>query len=67
MTTDFERSCKEKVKIPFEWECIYEPEMRTTERAKVIGGWIVKHCEGGEFGDPVSLVFIPDPFHTWEV
>lgn len=45
-------------KIKFQWERIDQQ----TERAKVIGGWIVWSFGSGDNG---SMVFVPDPKHEW--
>lgn len=48
-------------KIKFEWE-----EIDTnTQRAKVIGGWIITYSF--MFADGVAMQFIPDPLHTWQI
>lgn len=52
--------------IQFKWEQLCE----NTFRAPVIGGWIISH--GGystDTGDEIStsLVFVPDPNHSWEI
>lgn len=58
--------------IPFEWETIYEFDHGddtggVTNRAKVFGGWLVKHIS--ELGGSITtaMVFYPDPTHAWEV
>lgn len=52
--------------IPFEWERINDRGLGYTERAKVFGGWIVRNFEYGDSAT-VSLVFIPDGGHQWEI
>ncbi len=62
---------KAKVNIPFEWEDICP----STSRAKVIGGWLIRTFimfDNHDFYSPeksssVTMVFVPDPFHQWEV
>ncbi len=54
------------MKIPFKWEAIEE----TTARAKVIGGWILRSRDVDECNSAytvLSMVFVPDPKHEWEV
>ena len=46
-------------KFHFEWEELDEE----TERAKVIGGWIVFH----NFSDGESMVFVADIDHEWQI
>lgn len=65
---------KEIEKIPFEWEEL----SRTTCRAKVFGGWVVRSYIVEKTRDPGfwatvhhtrpgnALCFIPDPNHEWE-
>ena len=55
-----------------EWEQIYEDSDHVrddiTYRAKVIGGWMVRHRNRvGEDGENCSMVFIPDANHNWEL
>ena len=52
-----------------EWDEIYEDNQRDdiTLRAKVIGGWLVRHrSRVGYDEERHSMVFIPDANHTWE-
>ena len=58
--------------IPFEWEnlnskTIAKDHFYFTDRAKVIGGWIVNNrtCAGQRGHE--SMVFIPDQNHEWMV
>jgi hypothetical protein len=66
------------VRIPFKYEKVDD----NTERAKVIGGWIVKTTEdvfhvAPDWGDAsyfksgwdwrISTCFVPDPNHEWEL
>jgi len=60
------------MKIPFEWENIYEKTINSTHfaftgRAKVLGGWIINNrtCAGSRGHE--SMVFIPDEKHEWEL
>jgi hypothetical protein len=66
------------VKIPFKFETIddYGSALRGgwTERAKVIGGWVLTNTyvrfgngEGRSDAIGMSSVFISDPEHKWEV
>lgn len=51
-------------KIPFEWKKIGN----FSYRAKVIGGWLINNINSrGEEGISESCVFIPDPYHEWEI
>ena len=49
------------------WEKIAEG----TERLKVYEGWLVRTSMYATFGTSggldVGLVFVPDPFHNWEL
>jgi hypothetical protein len=48
-------------KIPFDWQKIKSSyELTHNFRAKVIGGWIFST-------DLINLVFIPDPYHEWDI
>ncbi|MCL9682736.1 hypothetical protein [Legionella maioricensis] len=54
--------------MKFEWELIEKNERNQkgggtpyTYRAKIIGGWLVKHTTD----QGVSLVFVPDPEYKW--
>lgn len=65
----------------FEWEQIYnngcepgEDWFEATYRAKVPGGWLIRHeiccneTEDASWKDRrVSMVFVEDPPHRWEV
>lgn len=66
-------------KIPFTWERInnfYQKKVggSNTHRAKVYGGWLVSlesytdvlH-QGNERSLTVSLCFVADPEHKWEI
>lgn len=46
--------------IEFKWECLDE----FTDRAKVIGGWIVRSQWGFH---SQAMVFINDPHHSWKI
>lgn len=52
----------------FEWEEIEfdANESFSDERAKVHGGWILKHTDYGDI-DSSTMVFIPDPYHKWSL
>ena len=48
------------MKVPFAWEALDAQ----TLRAKTVGGWIIRyHSRAGT----VSMTFVPDPKHSWEV
>lgn len=69
--------------MKFEWEEIYTSEdayenlYMETFRAKVLGGWIVRHQSildadrannfDGWSHAQNSMMFVPDPDHEWEV
>lgn len=62
------------MEIEFEWEPLdkWGDEGEITCRAKVFGGWIVKAetYNDGKRGfktTNLSLVFVPDPKHEWEL
>jgi hypothetical protein len=60
------------MKIPFKWEKISEVKSvgrRVTSRAKVIGGWLVRHSfyTSDGMAHNNSMVFISDAEHEWEV
>lgn len=61
----------------FEWECINNDEdfagvFSHTYRAKVIGGWLVRHMDVGYDDENAhtvssSMVFIKDITHEWKL
>lgn len=62
--------------MKFEWKEIKTLDNDFTQRAKVIGGWIIRAStilagSGFDAGDvpaiSESMVFIPDPEHKWEI
>lgn len=56
--------------MKFEWETIYASKgnHHVTTRAKVFGGWLVKHRSIPPNSDLIaSMVFVPDPNHEWEI
>ena len=57
--------------MKFNWEVLqsYDGEevYVWTQRAKVIGGWIVKHLWGNTEGVTSSMVFVPDIHHDWKI
>lgn len=74
--------------MKFKWELVEDsaqsnsslPYFQETERAKVIGGWIVKTLVSYDSYDSLndhnspdwdrrllSTIFIPDPNHKWEL
>jgi len=60
---DKEEVKAEKALITFEWEQL-TPE---TQRAKVIGGWLVSRYTQDVDGVSEAIVFVPDPNHEWRV
>ena len=50
--------------MKFEWEVIDYRCGDSTERAKVIDGWLIRTFEEGV---GMALVFIKDPDHDWEI
>lgn len=59
-----EKNIKQSKLIPFEWENIDDNQYGETERAKVFGGWIIYRSVNQLI---ISMVFIPDPKHEWEI
>lgn len=71
------------MKLKFEWEAVEDScnsnrnlaYYEETERAKVIGGWLVKTIVsyGTEYEKEdwdrrcISTVFVADPNHEWEI
>jgi hypothetical protein len=61
---------EEDTAIEFKWEGL---DGGPTDRAKVIGGWIVRSLErdynvhDGAMNLSTAMVFVPDPGHEWEV
>lgn len=60
--------------MKFEWETIAPPVKnngciveKVTNRAKVIGGWIVQDAIICGRQVDTAIVFIPDPNHEWVV
>lgn len=54
--------------MTFEWELIFDGAYDHTYRAKVIGGWLVRHRD--HWGDnevSTPMTFIPDAQHEWEI
>lgn len=53
--------------MKFKWEQIYRSENSYTERAKVIGGWIVSNFSKNSERSSIceSMVFIPNTKHKW--
>ncbi len=51
--------------MKFEWEQIGE----LTQRAKVIGGWLVRTHDFDKLLKLLSFstVFVADPFHQWKI
>ena len=62
----------DEVEIEFEWESIWHKDIDKThftytDRAKVLGGWLVNHrtCAGSRAHE--SSIFVPDPEHKWRI
>lgn len=60
--------------MKFDWETIHDPDSDnydTTYRAKVQGGWIVRHFELDLNNKPripaLAMVFVPDQEHEWVI
>lgn len=54
------------MKIPFDWENVDHTSNGYTERAKVIGGWLVRSYEYDN-GIAYAMCFVPDVDHEWEI
>lgn len=56
-------------KIKFDWEFIGDGlhGKFSNYRAKVFGGWIVKEITWNEHDDSISMVFLNDKNHEWEI
>lgn len=56
------------MKINFKWEDVYSPHTGDyTERAKVIGGWILRTIRMFDGNEAISCMFVADPKHEWEI
>lgn len=56
------------MKIEFKWEDMDSPHVGDyTQRAKVIGGWVLRTIRSTNDNEAVALIFIADPLHTWIV
>lgn len=60
--------------MKFEWEEIYSfydadeyTSDEITFRAKVPGGWLVRHARWFEPTILENMIFIADPEHKWEI
>lgn len=59
--------------MKFEWEHIHSSNAWDyTERAKVIGGWVLRNCIKDKQcyeadNNAICMVFIPDPEHKWDI
>ena len=61
--------------MKFDWKQIYRCDNHFEgdfiERAKVIGGWLVKHTrywfKNNMYNEVQSMNFIADEFHRWEI
>lgn len=62
---------KPKTKIPFAWEVLHmvgdDETSIGTFRAKVFGGWLIKCGDQIDGILSISLVFLDDPNHEWEI
>lgn len=47
----------------FAWQIIYSSKGPMTVRARVPGGWLVKHSSG----DGMAMAFVPDTRGSWNV
>lgn len=57
---DQKRNARKYMKLT--WEVIGKQFGEQTERAKVPGGWLIKHLTGSGVG----LTYMPDPDHEWD-
>ena len=64
------------MKLKFEWERITVGGFGWTERAKVIGGWLVRTVAIGDINTQeqrldssptIQMIFIVDANHEWEI
>jgi len=58
------------MQIKFKWEKIIGGAESLTDRARVLGGWLVRTSDFDNDTGCVtacSMVFIPDPDHYWSV
>lgn len=63
--------------MKFEWERLEDDPSGETEIAKVFGGWVLYRSEINKTMESdhemskdhrvISMVFIPDPEHKWEI
>lgn len=54
--------------MKFEWAEIEKSPYVKTERAKVIGGWLVyRRDDRGSNDESTTMVFISDLDHDWEI
>lgn len=53
----------------FKWETVYckSDTLEMTCRAKVLGGWIVRHVTRTQNGRESCMVFIKDITHEWTI
>lgn len=50
------------------WEIIHEEDVsQTTERLKVLGGWLVLTIVPRYKNEAVFQIFLPDPEHQWKI
>lgn len=55
-------------KLVWNWEKIDEFEQNATFRAKVIGGWLVRHKSyHAKLGLSETMCFVPDRDHEWVI
>ncbi len=51
--------------MKFEWKDIDKKSEGYTQRAEILGGWLVRcFCSDSEH---FALTFIPDPEHNWKI
>ena len=62
------------INIPMKWEPVTASRMKfmapyqKTHRAKVVGGWLLRHIYHGPRGQSAhAIVFLPDPEHGWQI
>ena len=54
------------MKVLFKWEFIDSEAKGFTERAKVIGGWLIRTYDEDN-GIAIAMCFVADENHEWEV
>lgn len=57
--------------MKFEWEQIHQRDSQSaldgTQRAKVIGGWLVRTLVLATTKTMMQMVFVSDPNHEWKI